>query len=102
QHRIDAARFPRAGRTRDEQVRELGQVGADRAACDVLAQPHGQRGPVGWRVLEDVPQVDDAPLRIGYLHAYRLLAGDRREDADLRGGQRVREVVLELGDLGDL
>ena len=34
----------------------------------------------------------------GHLDADRLLAGDRREDADVGRGQRVGEVVGELGD----
>ena len=61
-----------------------------------------QRRPVRGRVLEDVAQVDDPPPRVGDLDAHGLLAGDRGEDADLGRRQRVGEVVLELGDLGDL
>ena len=38
----------------------------------------------------------------GHLDADRLLAGDRREDPHVGGGQRVGEVVLEVRDLGDL
>ena len=38
----------------------------------------------------------------GNLDADGLLAGDRREDADVGRGERVGEVVLELGDLADL
>ena len=102
EHRVDRARLAGAGRAGDEQVRHLRQVGADRAPGDVLAEPHGQRRPVGRGLLEDVAEVHDPPARVGHLDADRLLAGDRREDADVRGGQRVGEVVLELGDLGDL
>ena len=54
------------------------------------------------RLLEDVAEVDDPAARVGDLDADRLLAGDRREDADVGRGQRVGEVVLELGDLADL
>ena len=56
----------------------------------------------GRRLLEDVAEVDDPPARVGDLDADRLLAGDRRQDADVGGGQRVGQVVLELGDLGHL
>ena len=56
----------------------------------------------GGRLLEDVAEVDDPAARVGDLDADRLLAGDRRQDADVGRGQRVGEVVLELGDLGDL
>ena len=54
------------------------------------------------RLLEDVAEVDDPAPGVGDLDADRLLARDRRQDPDLGGGQRVGEVVLELGDLGDL
>ncbi len=46
EHRVDRAGLARAGGARDEQVGHLRQVGADRLAADVLAQPDGQRGPV--------------------------------------------------------
>ena len=46
--------------------------------------------------------MDDPAARVRHLDADGLLAGDRREDADVRGRERVREVVLELGDLADL
>ena len=102
EHRVHAARLARAGRAGHEQVRHLREVRADRPARDVLAEPHRQRRPVRRRVLEDVAEVDDPPARVGDLDADRLLARDRREDADVGGGERVREVVLELGDLRDL
>jgi hypothetical protein len=51
---------------------------------------------------EDVAQRDDPPVAVGHLDADRALAGDRREDADLGGRQRVGQVVLEVGDLDHL
>jgi hypothetical protein len=102
QHRVHARRLAGAGRARDEQVRHLRQVGADRAAGDVLAEPDGQRRPVLRRLLEDVAEVDDPAPRVRDLDADRLLARDRREDPDVGGGQRVREVVLELATFDDL
>ena len=80
----------------------LCEVGADGLAGDVLAEPHRQRRPVLGRLLEDIPEPHDPPLCVGHLHADGLLAGDGREDTDVGGGEGVREVVLELGDLGDL
>ena len=53
-------------------------------------------------VLEDVAEVDDLAPGVGDLDADRLLARDRRQDADLGRRERVGEVVLELGDLGHL
>ena len=97
--RVDAGRLARAGRARDEDVRHLGQVGADRLAGDVLAEPDRERRPALGPRAEDVAEVDDAAVAVGDLDADGLLAGDRGEDADLGGGQRVGEVVLELGDL---
>ena len=102
QHRVDAGRLTCAGRAGHEQVRHLGQVGTDRPAADVLAQPHRQRRPVRRRLLQDVAEVDDAPARVGNLDADRLLAWDRGQDADVGGGQRVGEIILELGHLGHL
>ena len=102
EHRVDAAGLAGAGRAGDQQVRHLREVGADRAARDVLAQPHGQRRPALGGLLQHVAEVDDLAARVGDLDADGLLAGDRGEDADVRRGQRVGEVVLELGDLGDL
>ena len=102
EHRVDARRLAGAGGAGHQQVRHLGQVGADRAPGDVLAQPHRERRPVGGRVLVDVAEVHDLAPRVGDLDADRLLAGDRRQDADVGGGQRVGEVVLELRDLGHL
>ena len=102
EHRVDAARLARAGGARHEQVRHLGEVGADGAARDVLAEPDRERRPALGRRLEDVAEVDDAAARVRDLDADGLLARDRGEDADVGGGERVGEVVLELGDLADL
>ena len=43
QHRVHAARLARAGGAGDQQVRHLREVGPDRVAGDVLAEPHRQR-----------------------------------------------------------
>ena len=48
------------------------------------------------------PSVTRFGDRFGDLDADRLLARDRRQDADLRRRERVREVVLECRDLGHL
>ena len=50
----------------------------------------------------DVAEADQAAARVRNLDPDRLLAGDRRQDADVGRGQRVGEVVVELGDLRDL
>src|SRR5256714_30722 len=99
---VRAPGLPGAGGPRHEDVRLLREVGADCLAGDVLAQPHGQRRPAGRRLLEDVAEVHQAAVRVRDLDPDRLLAGNRREDPDLGGGERVRQVVLELGDLRHL
>ena len=48
------------------------------------------------------PSVTSFGREVRDLDADRLLAGDRREDADLGRRERVREVVLEPRDLRDL
>ena len=103
QHRVHGHRLARARGAGHQHVRLLGQVGADRLAGDVLAEPDRERRPALGRVLEDVAQVHHAPVAIRNLDAHGLLAGDRREDPDLAlGRQRIGQVVLELGDLGHL
>ena len=102
EHRVHAARLARAGGAGDQQMGHLREVRADRAAGHVLAQPHGQRRPVGGLVAHHVAELDDLAVLVGHLDADRGLAGDRRQDADVGGGQRVGEVVLEVGDLAHL
>src|SRR5207249_2848700 len=53
-------------------------------------------------VVEDVAEGDEVRACVRKLDAHCLLARDRREDADLRRRERVREVVLEPCDLRDL
>src|SRR5919106_1552410 len=102
EHRVDAARFSRAGRTGDEDVRHAGEVGPDGGPGDVLAEPDRERARVLGQLVEDVSERDDVGREIGDLDADRLLAGDRREDADLGRGEGVGEIVLEGGDLAHL
>ena len=71
-------------------------------AGDVLAEPDRQRARRLRQVVEDVAERDEVRAQVRDLDADRLLAGDRREDADLGGRERVREVVLQLRDLPDL
>ena len=48
------------------------------------------------------PSVTSFGRQVRHLDADRLLAGDRREDADLGRRERVRKVVLQPGHLGHL
>ena len=54
------------------------------------------------QVAEDVAERDELRREVRNLDADGLLAGDRREDPDLRRRERVGEVVLEPGDLRHL
>src|SRR4051812_47063619 len=71
-------------------------------ARDVLAEPDRQRARRRRQLVEDVAERDVARALVRKLDADRLLTRDRREDADLRGRERVGEIVLEPGDLRDL
>src|SRR3954447_23172540 len=102
QDRVDAPRLAGSRRARDQGVGHLLEVGPDRAAGDVLAEPGDQRGGSLWAAAVDVAEADEAAPLVRDLDADRLLAGDRRQDADVRRGQRVGQVILELGDLRDL
>ena len=57
---------------------------------------------VGGHVAVDVAERDQVRGEVRHLDADGLLAGDRGEDADLGGRERVAEVVLELRDLRHL
>ena len=100
--RVDAARLAGAGRAGDQDVRHPREVGPDGVAGDVLAEPDGERARGLRQVVVDVAERDEVRREVRHLDADRLLARDRREDADLGRRERVGEVVLERGDLRDL
>ncbi len=78
------------------------EVGPDGRAGDVLAEPDGQRARGRRHVAVDVAEGDEVRAEVRHLDSHRLLAGNRREDADLGRGERVAQVVLQLRDLGHL
>ena len=104
QQRVDAAGLTGTGRTGDQQVRHLRQVGADEAALDVLAEAdqHRVRVLLGRLRAHDVAEADLLAVGVGHLDADGGLAGDRREDPDVVVGDGVGEVAGERGDLLDL
>ena len=102
QHRVDAARLARPGGAGDQGMRHRRQIGPHRLPGDVLAEPHGERRGALRKAVVDVAEPHQAPALVRHLDADRLLAGDRRQDADVGGGERVGEIVAKLGDLRDL
>ena len=100
--RVEAAGLAGAGRAGDEEMRHAREIRPHGGAGDVLPEPD-RDGARGRRErLEDVAERDEVRREVRQLDADGLLAGDRREDADLGRRERVREVVLERGDLRDL
>jgi len=89
---------------RDQDVRHLGQVGADVAALDVLAQPDGERVvvAVGGPRTEHVAERHIFPVAVGHLDADRALARDRADDPHVGRLDRVGDVAGQLGDPLDL
>ena len=61
-----------------------------------------ERARLAGHVVEDVAERDELRREVRHLDADRLLAGDRRQDADLGRRERVGEVVLQPRDLRDL
>ena len=63
-------------------------------------------GWVAWppprRTAMQIAERDELTMMIGDLDTDRRATGDRRQDADIGGGHRVRDVFLEAGDLSDL
>ena len=102
QQRVDAARLAGARRAGDQEVRHPREVRPDGVARDVLAEPDRERARRAGQVVVDVAERHHPRREVRDLDADGLLARDRREDADLRRRERVREVVLEARDLRDL
>jgi hypothetical protein len=104
EQRVDADRLAGAGRAGDEDVRRLGDVGADEAALDVLAERDEHRVVVagGHAAAQDVAQADVLPVGVRDLDADRALAGIGRQDPDVRGLHGVGDVAGELDDPLDL
>ncbi len=104
QHRVDEARLAGAGGARDEQVRHLGQVGAQEVALDVLAEPDHHRVLLGagGAAAQHVAEAHHLAVGVGHLDADGRLARDRGEDPHVVGGDRVGDVLGELRDLLDL
>ncbi len=104
QHRVDAARLARSGLARHKEVGHVGQVDHDRPSGDVATETHFERVNGGGRLLghEQIADGDQGAVDVRNLDADRLFARDRREDSHIGCGHRIRDVLLETRDAGDL
>ena len=94
---IDHHRLTRTGRTGDQQVRHLGEVGDDRRALGVAAD--GKLERTALHIGQYVAQIDVLALAVGNLDAHERGAGDRGKDTNRLGGERKRNIVLEARNL---
>ncbi|EXI75159.1 MAG: hypothetical protein AW07_01394 [Candidatus Accumulibacter sp. SK-11] len=103
-HRVDAHRLARAGRSGDQQVRHFRQIDDQRLAADVLAERHRQRRVhvAVFLAGDDLQQADRLPLRVREFERHRRLAGYRLDHAHRDQGQRARQVLGQIEDLGAL
>ena len=102
---VDAARLPCAGRTGDEDVRQLGEVEHERRArrCRGRARPRAGASPPSPRATTRMsPSVTSWRWLFGTSTPIADCAGDRGEDPDVGRRHRVRDVVAERGDPVDL
>ena len=73
------------------------------AAPEMSLPSHTDSGlAVARHLAEDVAQRHQVRTEVRHLDAHRLLARDRRQDADLGGRERIAQVVLQLSHLRDL
>ena len=103
QHRVDEGGLTGTGRAGHQQVRHLLHRGRDEVALDVLAQADKHRVLVGGhlRRVEHVAQSDHLAVAVRHLDAHGGLARDRGQQAYVVRRYRVRQVGLQVGDLGD-
>ena len=101
---VDAHALALAGGSGDQQVRHAREVGDDRLSRYVIAQAQGELvGALAERGrLENFANRHEAGRFIRHLDAHRRLTRDRGFDAQRRGGQRQRQVILQRGDALDL
>ena len=83
---------------------KLGQVEHLGPAGDVDTQSDGQRVGRGGclRAPEHVSEGDQAPLAVGHLDADRRASWNRHQQANIRCGERVGDVVGEARNPVDL
>ena len=93
---IDHHRLTRTGRTGDQQVRHLGEVGDNRRALGVAAD--GELERTALHIGQHVAQIDVLALAVGNLDAHKRGAGDRGKDTYRLGSERKRDIVLEARD----
>ena len=102
--RVHADRFAGAGRTGDQQMRQLADIADDAVAADVLADSEGHAGLAlfKFRRIDDLARHDDRDDPVRYLDADNgdLVRDGRDADAGRAEGQR--DIVGQIRDLGEL
>ena len=104
EHRVHKRGLTGTGRTCHEQVRHLLHRGRDKVTLNVLAQADEHRVMITTDVrgVEDIAQANHFTVGVGDLNTHGGLSGDRGEQADVIRCHGVRQVGLQVGDLGDL
>src|ERR1019366_58970 len=103
-HRVERNRLAGSGRSGDQQMRHLGEIGGDRTPRDILAERDGELALRGQEFLslENLAQKNAFALAVGHFDADHGLAGDRRLDSHRGGSKRHREIVGEIDNLAHL
>jgi hypothetical protein len=102
-HAVEADRFARSGRARDQQVRHRRNVGNDRIAGNILPQDQRQRHVLVLKRLaaDQLAQRHRLALGVGELDADDAAARNGR-DAGRQGGHVAGDVVGQLDDAAGL
>ena len=103
-HRVHKARLARTGLARDQEVRGLRKVRHDITALDVLADTDDQGMLVaqGRTRTQNITEGDILTISVRDFNADRGLAGNRREDAHIRGSHGIGDVLRQVRELVDL
>ena len=100
--RVQADRLAGAGPAGDQEMGHRRHVHHHRIAGDVLAEEDRDlhRAALRLGLLDHLAEADHLAGRVGHLDADRVLAGNRGDDPDARDAESDRQIVGEVGDLG--
>ena len=103
-HGIGHNGLTRAGRTGDEEVGHLGEVGDDGFTGDVFTDREGQRvvGIFPFGTFEEGAKTDGGRLGVRDFDADERSTGDRSFDADFSDGKVERKLFVASENLGEV